>query len=275
MSTATVAGSTASFLASRSLLKDYVARLVAHDTRFAALALTLKHDGLKLLVMIRLCPLPYSLSNGALATFPTVTPAAFALASALATPKLLLPVFVGARLAELARDGSHMDARTKAVSYLSIVISIAAGVAAGAIMYRKTQARAAELEAAEQQQQRQGGWGPGTPSARARSPSGGSAGSPFFEDGGLAGVYADDPELGLGAGFDGADDISLRSAYADADAAPLERRYMDDFSDDEVEAGEDEGKRGRPLPPRGLFSDGDGEADDPIGGDGGAGKGMS
>lgn len=143
---ATVAGSTASFLLSRTLLRKMVTRLIANDKRFAALALTLKHDGLKLLVMIRMCPLPYSLSNGAVATFPTVHWASYALATTIVSPKLMLHIFIGSQLEKIAESGGKMDARTKAISYLSIAIGAVAGVATGWFMYKKTKERAAELE---------------------------------------------------------------------------------------------------------------------------------
>ncbi|KAF1360504.1 TLG2-vesicle protein of 38 kDa [Lizonia empirigonia] len=143
---ATIAGSTASFLLSRTLLRKMVARLIANDKRFAALALTLKHDGLKLLVMIRMCPLPYSLSNGAVATFPTVHWASYALATTIVSPKLMLHIFIGSQLEKIAESGGKMDARTKAISYLSIAIGAVAGVATGWFMYKKTKERAAELE---------------------------------------------------------------------------------------------------------------------------------
>ncbi|KAF2756777.1 hypothetical protein EJ05DRAFT_77334 [Pseudovirgaria hyperparasitica] len=148
---ATVVGSTIAFIASRSVLKKYVDRFVAHDKRFNALALTLKHDGLKLLVMIRLCPLPYSISNGAIATFPTVHWAFFALATACVTPKLLIHVYVGSQLSRIADEGEEMDGKTKAISYLSILIGLVAGIATGYFMYKKTQARAKELEAEERE----------------------------------------------------------------------------------------------------------------------------
>ena len=112
--TATVAGSTASFLLSRTLLKNMVHRLIANDTRFAALSLTLKHDGLKLLIMYRLCPLPYSISNGAVATFPTVHWASYALATAIVSPKLMLHIFIGSQLEKIAESGGKMDPSTKA-----------------------------------------------------------------------------------------------------------------------------------------------------------------
>ncbi|KAH9879013.1 hypothetical protein J1614_002448 [Plenodomus biglobosus] len=147
--TATIAGSTASFLLSRSILKSLVHRLIANDTRFAALALTMKHDGLKLLVMIRMCPLPYSLTNGAIATFPTVHWASFALANAIVSPKLMLHIYIGAQFEKLADSDGKMDPGTKALSYFSIAIGAIAGVATGWFMYRKTKQRAAQLEAEE------------------------------------------------------------------------------------------------------------------------------
>lgn len=148
---ATVLGSTTSFVVCRTILANYVKRMVEKDKRFAALSLTLKHDGLKLLCMIRLCPLPYSLSNGAMASFPTVQWTSFMLASAIASPKLLIHVFIGSRLAAIARSGEKMDAKTRAINYLGIGIGMVAGAATGWLIWSKTQARARELEAEEEQ----------------------------------------------------------------------------------------------------------------------------
>ena len=100
--------------------------------------------------MIRLCPLPYSLSNGALSTFPTVTPWSFALATAIATPKLLIHVFIGSRLKALA--GEKMDAGTKAVNWASIVLGAILGVGVGWWVYQRTRARARQLEVQQEEE---------------------------------------------------------------------------------------------------------------------------
>jgi uncharacterized membrane protein YdjX (TVP38/TMEM64 family) len=149
LASATVAGSTFSFFVSRTILRKYVERLVASDKRFAALTLTLKHDGLKLLVMIRLCPLPYSLSNGAMSTFPTVHPAMYALATAIITPKLLVHVFIGSRIAAIAKEGGQMSAGTRAINYISIAVGVTVGIVTGWYIYQKTMARAQQLEEEE------------------------------------------------------------------------------------------------------------------------------
>lgn len=210
---ATVAGSTASFLLSRTLLRKMVQRLLANDTRFAALSLTLKHDGLKLLVMIRMCPLPYSLSNGAVATFPTVHWASYALATAIVSPKLMLHIFIGSQLEKIAESGGKMDARTKAISYLSIAIGAVAGAATGWFMYKKTKERAAELEEEERQGVR-----------RASLEA-------------LESEYADDPDAMDAAVHlrEEEDDISLRGGWDD--------EYTDEV-DDAAEIGHDPFKDG-------------------------------
>ncbi|CAD6503958.1 BgTH12-07949 [Blumeria graminis f. sp. triticale] len=153
VATATVCGSLVAFVASRTILSDYVHRMLRQDKRFEALASTLKHDGLKVLCMIRFCPLPYSISNAAMSTFPTVHPASFALATAIASPKLLIHVFIGSRMAAIADSGQgrHLDAGTKVINYISILTSLALGTAVSWIIYKRTIARARELEFTELQ----------------------------------------------------------------------------------------------------------------------------
>ncbi|KAF7160299.1 hypothetical protein CNMCM5623_005819 [Aspergillus felis] len=147
--TATVLGSTCSFIVSRTILSKFVNRMMERDKRFAALALTLKYDGLKLLCMIRLCPLPYSVCNGAVSTFPTVHPLMYGLATFLITPKLLVPAFIGSRIRILSEKNEEMSAGSKAVNICSIILSIGIGIFTGLYIYRRTLARAKELEAKE------------------------------------------------------------------------------------------------------------------------------
>lgn len=223
MSTATVVGSTCSFIVSRGVLKGFVSKLTEKNKKFSALSLVLKHDGLKLLVMIRICPLPYSLSNGAISTIPTVTWQNFALATAIASPKLLLHVFVGSRIGDLAENGDKMDTKTRIVSYISIAIGVVAGMATGYLVYARTKARAQQLEAEE---------AAGAVSGRRASNVAGDE-------------YIDDPDERQAVNFlRRDDDVSLHTTYDD----DLDRGsgYRDEFTDDE-DAQE-----------RNVFDDGDG-----------------
>jgi len=70
---------------SRGVAAGYVQRLVGGDARFVALGQVLRRDGIGVLVMVRLCPLPYSLSNGFLATVGRVGVGRFVVATGLAT----------------------------------------------------------------------------------------------------------------------------------------------------------------------------------------------
>ncbi|KAK3898869.1 hypothetical protein C8A05DRAFT_18611 [Staphylotrichum tortipilum] len=142
---ATVVGSTGAFLTSRGALKGYVQRLVGRDKRFIALGQVLRRDGIVVLVMIRLCPLPYSLSNGFLATVGSIRTQSFALATAAATPKLLVHVFIGSRLALLAESGDTMTGFDRFINYASMAVFGGVGFVVTLLIYRRTMARAAEL----------------------------------------------------------------------------------------------------------------------------------
>jgi uncharacterized membrane protein YdjX (TVP38/TMEM64 family) len=202
IASSTICGSLASFIASRTILSGYVHRRVGEDKRFEALALTLKHDGLKILCMIRLCPLPYSLSNAAMATFPTVQPSMFALATAAASPKLMIHIFIGSRLATLAENGGKMDLGTKLINYTSIIGGAILGASVGWIIYHRTIARAKELEIQERESLQ-------------------NATIDSSDDG--ARRYSDD-QVRPDAGMED-DDISLWDNEEDI--------YRDDFTDDE------------------------------------------
>ncbi|KAI9743086.1 MAG: Tlg2-vesicle protein [Claussenomyces sp. TS43310] len=198
VATSATFGSLASFIACRTILSNYVHRLVGEDKRFKALALTLKHDGIKILILVRLCPLPYSLSNGALSTIPTITALNFALGTALSTPKLMIHAFIGSRLALLAESGGKMDTLTRLVNYASIAGGVILGITLGYVIYNKTTARARELELEEE--------------ALLREEEGRTLADPDdFENGDTAVTMLDD-------------DISLWDTEHEA--------YRDDFTDD-------------------------------------------
>lgn len=208
LASASIVGSTCSFVVSRLVLRKYVERLVANDRRFAALTLTIKHDGLKLLCMIRLCPIPYSLSNGAVSTFPTVHPLMYALATAIISPKMLIPVFIGSRLGALGEDGGQMSLGAKAVNWISISISALVGAFTGYYIYQRTIARARQLEAEE--------------NVTARDPT--------IHTGQAPADFSDDPEAQATATLLQQDDLV---DFLDEESSPSQDVYSDEFNDDD------------------------------------------
>lgn len=136
----TVVGSLLSFLACRYLFKDYALRLARSNQKFAALTQTMESDGFHLLWMIRLCPLPYSLSNGALATIPSVTAVNFVLATIVTSPKLFMHIFIGDRIAKL---GTEKDFASRVVDIVSVLIAVTVGTVTAYTIYSRTMERAA------------------------------------------------------------------------------------------------------------------------------------
>lgn len=132
---ATLFGSTISFLSFRYFFYDYAERLAQSNRKFAILSKAMEHDSFKLLWMIRLCPLPYSLSNGALASIPTVETKTFFLATLSASPKLLIPIFIGDRILRL---GQEKDTTSRIVDALSILIAVIFSTVTAYTIYVRT-----------------------------------------------------------------------------------------------------------------------------------------
>jgi len=61
----------------------------------------------------------------------------FALATAAATPRLLIAIFIGSRLAVIAKSGEKMDAGTKAINWISIIFGVVLGGLTGWLIYKR------------------------------------------------------------------------------------------------------------------------------------------
>lgn len=128
---ATVLGSLAAFFVYRFLLRSYAERLVNHNERFRAFSEILKEDAsLLLLMLLRLCPLPYSLSNGALAAIPNLSATQYFLASVITSPKMFIHIFVGHSIKNLG--DTERPALAKIIDVVSIVVT---GVALSTALY--------------------------------------------------------------------------------------------------------------------------------------------
>ncbi|KAK6460815.1 putative transport vesicle protein [Scheffersomyces coipomensis] len=140
LAVASLSGSVCSFLFTRYWLHDYAIKLVNKEEIFRAFAEILKEDkSLYLLILLRLCPLPYSLSNGALAAIPELPVLKFFLSSLITSPKLLIHLFVGYKLKNLG-DETNTTA-TKFVDFLSIVLTGLAASVTTYVIYNKMQSK--------------------------------------------------------------------------------------------------------------------------------------
>lgn len=143
LASGTLIGSFASFMTFRYILRERAIHLAQSNIKFMAFSKTMEYDSFTLLWMIRLCPLPYSLSNAAMSSVPSVEPWKFFLATACVTPKLFLHIFIGDRLARL---GTAKDRATWTANFFSIVLAVTIGIATTWIIWKRTQERALMLE---------------------------------------------------------------------------------------------------------------------------------
>ncbi|SGZ48732.1 CIC11C00000005004 [Sungouiella intermedia] len=138
LASATVTGSFASFLFFRYVLRSRAESLVQQNEKFRAFAEILKEDAsLFLLILLRLCPLPYSLSNGALAAIPNLPALTYFLASLITSPKVFIHVFVGHTIKNLGNEERPTSA--KIMDGISIIITGCALSLASYIIYNKMQ----------------------------------------------------------------------------------------------------------------------------------------
>lgn len=138
LASATVSGSLASFLVFRFLLRNQAERMVQHNEKFRAFAEILKEDAsLFLLILLRLCPLPYSLSNGALAAIPNLPVLTFFMASVITSPKVFIHVFVGHSIKNLG--DAERPTSAKIIDIVSIIITGCALSLASYIIYNRMQ----------------------------------------------------------------------------------------------------------------------------------------
>lgn len=139
-------GAAIAFLLYRWCLQDYAGKLINRNTHFRALTDALAGSpGLKLLIMIRFCPFPFSLSNATLSTIPSVSFPKFIFATVCAAPRLMLHVFVGSRLASLAEEPGR-DPGSFWANVVGVVGGIILGIVTGLLVYRRTKQIAAAYE---------------------------------------------------------------------------------------------------------------------------------
>lgn len=138
LASASILGSLCLFLVFRYLLKAQAEHMIHSNEKFRAFAEILREDSsLFLLVLIRLCPLPYSLSNGALAAIPELPILTYFSASIITSPKLFIHIFVGNKIKELGDVTKSLS--TKIFDIVSIVITGLAASLTTYIIYNKMQ----------------------------------------------------------------------------------------------------------------------------------------
>lgn len=149
LSVGAVLGSVCSFALFKTILHSQAERLVHSNRRFEAFASILQgNSSYWILALLRLCPFPYSLTNGAIAAVYGLTLRNFAIAQVITTPKLLIYLFIGSRIKNIGETDSTSS---KLVDLISIIVAIVILTLTAWILYSKTQKKYSELQRQHEQ----------------------------------------------------------------------------------------------------------------------------
>ena len=132
-----VLGSTVAFFTLRRVVaalerRWQLIRSAKNDPRFTAVQTAVYQSGIWVAVLIRFCPVPFCYANLIFALLDAVSVRAYIGASVITSPRLLIHVFVGAKMYELMdRDvRSLMDPTARTLSVISVIVGVAAGIGA-------------------------------------------------------------------------------------------------------------------------------------------------
>lgn len=152
-------GSATSFIVLRRNLPHFQ-HWLSKQPRFTALRQAVAVKGLSLICLIRLCPFPFTYSNLFFASLTTSCGLQdFMIATLATTPKLLLHVFIGARVFQLSDPNStrQLDKLTIALNIFYIVTGASLGAGVSCYLYQATMAQAGQISLTLDDEARVGG----------------------------------------------------------------------------------------------------------------------
>lgn len=151
LASASVIGSTCSFLVFRRYFSHFGRRIIERHDQLKIFSLVVNGDNEKnwkesllVLSLLRLCPTPYSLSNGAIACVPNLSLKVYIASYVITSPHLLIALYMGSTLAQLGDETTTKG--QKVVSVIGAVIATAAFSAATFVIYFKMQKKLQERD---------------------------------------------------------------------------------------------------------------------------------
>lgn len=87
-----------------------------------------------ILTLMKLCPLPYSLTNGGLGCVPGISPLAFFLACLLCSPKYFIQLFMGIQLRKINDDKTNSS---KVLDFTMILVTLASFATLSTVLYSR------------------------------------------------------------------------------------------------------------------------------------------
>jgi len=121
----------------------YVDQKIQKDDKYKAIAEALTEGGFSLLLLVRLCPLPFGVCNAIFSGISHITFWEFSLATFLSLWKNLFTIWIASRLQRL--DDQTMDTTAKRANYIFIIVGGSLLIGLSIYMYRATMKRVKEI----------------------------------------------------------------------------------------------------------------------------------
>ncbi|KAI8333615.1 hypothetical protein BC941DRAFT_433954 [Chlamydoabsidia padenii] len=106
----------------------YIPMSTSQEKKYQAMQEAIQEGGWKMMVLIRICPIPWQFTNLFLALMPSVTTQDYILTGLIASWKVTVEVWAGSQLANLSDASLPPSARRLTLATLGIGIVIMAGV---------------------------------------------------------------------------------------------------------------------------------------------------
>ncbi|CAJ0912511.1 20342_t:CDS:2 [Entrophospora sp. SA101] len=131
---AALIGASLSFFICRLLCLGRATKMAEKQGNFYKLSLAIEEGGFWVIFLIRLSPFPFTYSNAFFAAVQSVSFTKFFIVTAITLPKILIHIFIGSRLHNLADE---MDPTSRIVNYVSLGVGILFLFVATYIIYNK------------------------------------------------------------------------------------------------------------------------------------------
>ncbi|KAI8366583.1 hypothetical protein BD560DRAFT_400753 [Blakeslea trispora] len=112
--------------------------------KFVAIQEAIEQGGFKMLMLIRLSPIPWPITNMMLSLLPTITLDRFVLSTAISSFKVCLEVWVGSQLADLSNP--NLPASTHRITMITMGCSVFILVIVAWWLYRLTMQKVEEIQ---------------------------------------------------------------------------------------------------------------------------------
>lgn len=145
---ASVTGAVVSFVTFKTMLHSQAESLIRWNSKFEALSSVLQeNNSYWIIALIRLCPFPYSFTNGALAAVYGITVKNFVIANILTTPKAFFYLFIGSSLKNMGETDSGS---TRFYNLMSILFTDVLLILTAWVLYYRIKKRYLELQREQQ-----------------------------------------------------------------------------------------------------------------------------